>query len=103
MSCFTDTEDNKPAAGKSGVKQVNFKLPNEDAKTKQDDDDSNDSDDDTSSDYSDEEEEVPLFVWLGPMTHETYNKTIMLLLRRQLLKKLAVCRDQNAQEFCFIV
>ncbi|KAL0736673.1 hypothetical protein Bca4012_012883 [Brassica carinata] len=49
-----DDEPAEPAVAKSGVKQVNFQLPNEDAKAEQDDDDEEDSDDD---DSEDEEEE----------------------------------------------
>lgn len=55
----------EPAVAKSGVKQVNFQLPNEDVKAKQDDDDDDSeedsSDDDESSSSEDSGDEEVLF------------------------------------------
>lgn len=63
LSCLTESDDDEPAVpavAKSGVKQVNFQLPNEDAKAEQDDDDDEDDIDDEDDDDS-EDEEVLLF------------------------------------------
>ncbi|CAN7069820.1 unnamed protein product [Brassica rapa subsp. trilocularis] len=46
------SDDDEPAVAKSGVKQVNFQLPNDDAKAEEDSDDDEDDDD-----SEDEEEE----------------------------------------------
>ncbi|KAJ0243981.1 Histone deacetylase HDT3 [Hirschfeldia incana] len=56
-----DEEPAEPAVAKSGVKQVNFQLPNEDAKAEEDDDE-DDSEDDDDDDSEDEEEEKKVTV-----------------------------------------
>lgn len=48
----SESDDDEPAVAKSGVKQVNFQLPNDDAKAEEDSDDDEDDDD-----SEDEEEE----------------------------------------------
>lgn len=45
LFCFTESDDDEPAVAKSGVKQVNFQLPNDDAKAEEDSDDDEDDDD----------------------------------------------------------
>ncbi|CAN8297907.1 unnamed protein product [Cochlearia groenlandica] len=59
-------ESKEPAAAKSGVKQVNFQLPNEDVKAKNEDEESDDeSDDDTSSEDAGSEEEKNVTAEVG--------------------------------------
>lgn len=58
LFCLTESDDDEPAepaVTKSGVKQVNFQLPNDDAKAEEDDEE-DDSDDDEDDDDSEDEE-----------------------------------------------
>lgn len=55
LFCFTESDDDEPAVAKSGVKQVNFQLPNDDAKAEEDSEE-DDSDDDEDDDDSEDEE-----------------------------------------------
>lgn len=57
-----DEELAEPAVAKSGVKQVNFQLPNDDAKAEQDDDEDEDDSDDEDADSEDEEEDKKVTV-----------------------------------------
>ncbi|CDY10359.1 BnaCnng02600D [Brassica napus] len=52
-----DDEPAEPAVTKSGVKQVNFQLPNDDAKAEEDDEEDDSDDDEDDDDSEDEEEE----------------------------------------------
>ncbi|WZZ23240.1 histone deacetylase HDT3 isoform X2 [Brassica rapa] len=53
----SESDDDEPAVAKSGVKQVNFQLPNDDAKAEEDSEEDDSDDDEDDDDSEDEEEE----------------------------------------------